>query len=83
MVVCCMRIGVFGFICMLYVILVNTCRVDQLIFTMQCELNKLQINIIKTFHFSIKNSKTGSFTDSLKRFFAGFSPVNQFAFKLI
>jgi hypothetical protein len=42
---------------MLYVILVNTCRVDQLIFTMQCELSKLQINIVKKFHFSVKKQQ--------------------------
>jgi hypothetical protein len=52
-----MRTGVFRFICMLYVILVNTCRVDQLIFTMQCELSKLQINIVKKFHFSVKKQQ--------------------------
>jgi hypothetical protein len=47
---------------MLYVILVNTCRVDQLIFTVQCELSKLQINIVKFFHFYVKKTvKTGSF----------------------
>jgi hypothetical protein len=46
-----MRTGVYGCICMLYVILVNTCRVDQLIFTMQYELRKLQKNLVKIFHF--------------------------------
>jgi hypothetical protein len=51
MVVCCMRIGVFDCICMLYVILVNISRVDQLIFTVQCELSKLQINLAKIFYF--------------------------------
>jgi hypothetical protein len=56
-----MRTGVYSCICMLYVILVNTCRVDQLIFTLQCELSKLQINLIKNFHFSIKTAKTDSF----------------------
>jgi hypothetical protein len=39
---------------MLYVILVNTSHVDQLIFTVQCELNKLQINLVKIFHFFCK-----------------------------
>jgi hypothetical protein len=38
-----MRIGVCGCICMLYVILLNTCCVDQLLFTVQCELRKLQM----------------------------------------
>jgi hypothetical protein len=41
MVVCFVRTGVCGYICMVYVILVNICRVDQLIFTVQCELSKL------------------------------------------
>jgi hypothetical protein len=49
------------FECMLYVILVNTRRVDQLIFIVLCELSKLQINIVKFFHFSVKNSKNRSF----------------------
>jgi hypothetical protein len=57
MVVCCMRIEVCGCICMLYVILVNTCRVDQLIFTVQCELSKLQINLVKNFHFFCKKQQ--------------------------
>jgi hypothetical protein len=42
---------------MLYVILVNTCRVDQLIFTMQCEFSKLQINLVKIFHFLCKKQQ--------------------------
>jgi hypothetical protein len=63
---------------MLYVILVNTCHVDQLIFTVQCELSKLQINLVKFFHFSVKNSKNrfvSRLTDGLERFLGGFSPV--------
>jgi hypothetical protein len=63
---------------MLYVILVNTCRVDQLIFTVQCELSKLQINLFKNFHFSVKNSKNrfvSWLTDGLEQFLAGFSTV--------
>jgi hypothetical protein len=36
-VVCCTRIEVCGCICMLYVILVNICHVDQLIFL--CDVN--------------------------------------------
>jgi hypothetical protein len=69
-----MRTGVCGCICMLLVILVNTCHVNQLIFTMQCELRKPQINIVKFFHFSVKNSKTrfvSRLTGGLERFFAG------------
>jgi hypothetical protein len=38
----------------LYVFLVNACCVDQLIFTVQCELSKLQINSNKIFNFSAK-----------------------------
>jgi hypothetical protein len=63
---------------MLYVILVNTCRGDQLIFTVQCEMSKLQINILIFFIFSVKNRKNridSRLTDGLERFFAGFSPV--------
>jgi hypothetical protein len=56
-----MRTGVCGRICMLYAILVNTYRVDQLIFTVQCELSKLQIHPIKIFYFSVKTAKTCSF----------------------
>jgi hypothetical protein len=73
-----MRTGVCGCICMLYVILVNTCRVDQLIFTVQCELNKLQINFVKIFYFFCKkqqNRFVSRLTGGLERFFAGFSPV--------
>jgi hypothetical protein len=36
---------------------VNTCCVDQLIFTMQYELNKLQINLVKIFYFSVKKQQ--------------------------
>jgi hypothetical protein len=82
----CMRTGVCGCICMLYVILVNTCRVDQLIFIVHCVLSKLQINLVKKFHFSVKNSKNrlvSRLTDGLEQFLAGFSPVNRFEFKLI
>jgi hypothetical protein len=71
---------------MLYVILVNTCRVDQLIFIVHCVLSKLQINLVKKFHFSVKNSKNrlvSRLTDGLEQFLAGFSPVNRFEFKLI
>jgi hypothetical protein len=73
-----MRTGVCGCIYMLYVILVNTCRVDQLIFTVQCELSKLQINLVKIFHFFCKkqqNRFVSRLTSGLERFFAGFSPV--------
>ena len=59
---------------MLYIILVNTYRVDQLIFTVQCELSKLQINFVKNFHFSVKNSKNrlvSRLTGGLERFFTG------------
>jgi hypothetical protein len=71
---------------MLYVILVNTYRMDQLIFTVQCELSKLQINLIKKFHFFCKKQQNrfiSRLTGGLERFFAGFSPVNRFKFKLI
>jgi hypothetical protein len=64
---------------MLYVILVNICRVNQLIFTVQCELSKLQINPVKIFHFSIKTTKT----DRLERFTASFLSVNRYKFKLV
>jgi hypothetical protein len=60
---------------MLYVILMNICRVDQLIFTVQCELNKLQINLVKKFYFFCKNNKNrfvSRLTDGLERFLAGF-----------
>jgi hypothetical protein len=67
----CMRTRACGCICMLYVILVNTCRVDQLIFTVQCELSKLQINLVKIFHFFYKNSKNRF----VSRLTGGFSPV--------
>jgi hypothetical protein len=73
-----MRTEVCGCICMLYVILVNICRVDQLIFTVQCELSKLQINLVKIFHFFCKkqqNRFVSRLTGGLERFFAGFSPV--------
>jgi hypothetical protein len=69
LVVCCMRTGICGCIWMLYVILVNTCRVDQLIFFVQYELSKLQINLVKNFIFSVKNSKNwfvSRLTDSLE-----------------
>jgi hypothetical protein len=71
---------------MLYVILANTCRVDQLIFTVQCELSKLQINLVNFFHFFYKNNKNrfvSLLTDGLERFLANFSPVNRFELKLI
>jgi hypothetical protein len=63
---------------MLYVILVDTCRVDELIFTIQYELSKLKIILVKIFHFYVKNSKNqfvSRLTDGLELFFAGFSPV--------
>jgi hypothetical protein len=86
LVVCCMRTGVCGCICMLYVILVNTCRVDQLIFNVQCELSKLQINLVKVFHlFCKKQQKPVRFVVN-RRFravFRRFPPVNRFEFKLI
>jgi hypothetical protein len=57
-----MRTEVCGCICMLYVILVNICRVDQLIFTVKCELSKLQINFVNFFHFFCKKTvKSGLF----------------------
>jgi hypothetical protein len=71
---------------MLYVILVNTCRVDQLIFVVHCEMSKLKINLIKIFHFFCKNSKTpfvSRLIDGLERVFTGFPLVNRFEFKLI
>jgi hypothetical protein len=47
---------------MLYVILVNTCRVNQLIFTVQYELSKLQINLVKiSFFFCKKQQKSVCF----------------------
>jgi hypothetical protein len=52
-----MKTGVCGCICMLYVILVNTYRVNQLIFTVQCELSKLQIILFKKNHFSVKKQQ--------------------------
>jgi hypothetical protein len=52
-----MRTRVCGCICMFYVILMNACRVDQLMFTVQCESSKIQINPAKIFIFSTKNSK--------------------------
>jgi hypothetical protein len=55
---------------------------NHLIFTVQCELSKLQINPVKIFHLSVKNSKnrfvswkTGGlerFTGGLERFTAAF-----------
>jgi hypothetical protein len=60
---------------MLYVILVNICHVNQLIFIVQCEFSKLQIIIFKKFHFSVKNNKNqfvSRLTDGLERFFAVF-----------
>jgi hypothetical protein len=41
-----MRTGVRGCICMMYVILLNTCCVNRLLFTVQHELSKLQMNHI-------------------------------------
>jgi hypothetical protein len=73
-----MRTGVYGCIYMLYVILVNICCVDQLIFTVKCELSKLQINLVKIFHFSVKNSKNrfvSRLTGGSEWFFVGFSPI--------
>jgi hypothetical protein len=46
---------------MLYVILVNTYHVDQLIFTVQRELRKLQINHVKNYLLFEKNTKNSSF----------------------
>jgi hypothetical protein len=73
-----MRTGVCGCICMLHVILVNTCRVDQLIFTMQCELSKLQINLVNIFHFFCKKQQkpvrfavNRRFRAAFRRFFTG------------
>jgi hypothetical protein len=63
---------------MLHVILVNTCRVDQLIFTMQCELSKLQINLVNIFHFFCKKQQkpvrfavNRRFRAAFRRFFTG------------
>jgi hypothetical protein len=67
-----MRTGVCSCICMLYVILVNACRVDQLIFTVQCELIKLQINHDKIFNFFCKNQFVSRLTEGFYRFFANF-----------
>jgi hypothetical protein len=58
---------------MLYVILVNIYRVDQLIFTVQCELRKLQINPVKIFHFSVKNSENRLVSRKSRRFRAVFA----------
>jgi hypothetical protein len=65
MIVCFMRIEVCGCIYMLYVILVNISCVDQLVFTMQRELNKLQVNHVKFSHFLCKNKKTIQMGDLL------------------
>jgi hypothetical protein len=73
-----MRTGVCGCICTLYVILMNSCCVDQLIFIVQCELRKLQINPAKIFIFSAKNSKNqfiSRLTADFYRFFADFASV--------
>jgi hypothetical protein len=74
---------------MLYVILVNTCRVDQLIFTVQCELSKLK-KLVKIFHFLCKKQQkpvyfavNRQFRAVFRRFFTGFPLVNRFEFKLI
>jgi hypothetical protein len=63
-----MRIRVYGCICLLYVILLNICRVHQIIFIVQCELSKLQINPVKIFHFSVKTTKTGRFVENRRGF---------------
>jgi hypothetical protein len=75
---------------MLYVILVNTCRVDQLIFTVQCELSKLQKKFVKLFHFFCKKQQNPvyfavnrRFRAGFRQFFTGFPLVNRFEFKLI
>jgi hypothetical protein len=51
MIVCFVRIEVYYCICMLYIILVNISCVDQLVFTMQRELSKLQVNHATFFIF--------------------------------
>jgi hypothetical protein len=56
----------------------NACRVDQLIFTVQYELSKLQINPAKIFIFFYKNSKNqfvSRLTGGFYRFFAGFASI--------
>jgi hypothetical protein len=53
-----MRIRVCGYICMLYAISVKICCVDQLIFTVQCELSKIQICPIIFSFFCSKDKKT-------------------------
>jgi hypothetical protein len=89
LVVYCMRTEVCSCICMLYVILVNACRVGQLIFTVQCELSKLQINPAKIFHFFCKKQQklicftvNRRFLPFFRRFCVGFSLVNWLEFKL-
>jgi hypothetical protein len=55
-----MIIGIYACICILYVILLNTYCMDQLFFTSQRELSKLEMNNVKNFLFLCKMQKTGS-----------------------
>jgi hypothetical protein len=69
---------------MLYVILVNTYHVDQLIFTVQRELRKLQINHVKNYLLFEKNTKNSSFfwkTNYLGRFIVDFPSLNRHEIK--
>jgi hypothetical protein len=61
MIVCYMRIENCGCICMLYVIFVNICCVDQLMFTVQHELSKIQMNLVVFFVFSVVSLKYSYF----------------------
>jgi hypothetical protein len=64
--------GSLWYICMLYVILVNIYCAVRLIFTVQCELSKLQINPF-IFFFLCKTSENQCIswkTDGLARFTA-------------
>jgi hypothetical protein len=45
---------------------------DQLIFTVQCELSKLQINLIKKIHFSCKKQQNLVYFTVNRRFRAVF-----------
>jgi hypothetical protein len=46
---------------MLYVIFVNICCVDQLMFTVQHELSKIQMNLVVFFVFSVVSLKYSYF----------------------
>jgi hypothetical protein len=68
MIVCYMRIENCGCICMLYVIFVNICCVDQLMFTVQHELSKIQMNLVVFFVFSVVSLKKQLFWAKNRRF---------------